>query len=197
MRALASLLALTLVAVPTAAFAHTGVGDAHGLAHGFMHPVGGIDHVLAMVAVGVFAFVLGGRALWLVPLSFVGMMALGFLLGIAQFEVPFVELGIALSSVVIGGVAALGRPMPVVAAMALAGGFAIFHGLAHGAEMPADAGGLAYALGFMLATALLHVAGIFAAMLAARFVGKHGKAAAQMAGGLVALGGVAVLAGWL
>jgi urease accessory protein len=197
MRALAPLLALTLVALPTAAFAHTGVGDAHGLAHGFMHPVGGIDHVLAMVAVGVFAFVLGGRALWLVPLSFVGMMALGFLLGIAQFEVPFVELGIALSSVVIGGVAALGRPMPVVAAMALAGGFAIFHGLAHGAEMPADAGGLTYALGFMLATALLHVAGIFVAMLAARFVGKHGRVAAQTAGGLFALGGVAVLAGWL
>ena len=210
MRALAPLLALTLVALPTAAFAHTGVGDAHGLAHGFMHPVGGIDHVLAMVAVGVFAFVLGGRALWLVPLSFVGMMALGFLLGIAQFEVPFVELGIALSSVVIGGVAALGRPMPVVAAMALAGGFAIFHGLAHGAEMPADAGGLTYALGFMLATALLHVAGIFAAMLAARLVGKHGRVAAQTAGGLFALGGVAVaavlafvgwrvavLAGWL
>ena len=140
---------------------------------------------------------LGGRALYLVPLAFVGMMAAGFLLGIAQIEVPFVELGIALSSVVIGGVAALGRPVPVVAAMALVGGFAIFHGFAHGAEMPADAGGLIYALGFMLATALLHVAGILAAMLAARFMGKHGKASAQMAGGLFAVGGVAVLAGWL
>jgi urease accessory protein len=150
-----------------------------------------------MVAVGVFAHVLGGRALWLVPLSFVGMMAVGFVLGIGQIQVPFVELGIALSSVVIGGVAALGRPMPVVAAMALVGGFAIFHGHAHGAEMPADAGGLTYALGFMLATALLHVAGIVAAMGVARIVGRYGKIVAQVAGGAFALGGIGVLAGWL
>jgi urease accessory protein len=197
MRAIGSLLALTLVALPTAAFAHTGGGDAHGFVHGFMHPMGGIDHILAMVAVGVFAFLLGGRARWLVPLSFVGMMAAGFLLGIAQIDVPFVELGIALSSVVIGGVAALGRPMPVVAAMALVGGLAIFHGHAHGAEMPVDAGGLTYALGFMLATALLHAAGILAAMGVARIAGNYGKAVAQAAGGLFALGGVAVLAGWL
>ena len=197
MRTLASLLALTLAALPTAALAHTGAGDAHGLVHGFMHPVGGLDHVLAMVAVGVFAFVLGGRALWLVPLSFVGMMAVGFLLGIGRVDVPFVELGIALSSVVIGGVAALGRPMPVIAAMALAGGFAIFHGFAHGAEMPVAADGLAYALGFMLATALLHAAGILASVLVARLAGKSGRAFAQAAGGLFAVGGAAVLAGWL
>lgn len=197
MRTLASLLALGLIALPTAAFAHTGVGDAHGLIHGFMHPVGGIDHILAMVAVGVFAFVLGGRALWLVPLSFVGMMAAGFLLGLGQIDVPFVELGIALSSVVIGGAAALGRPMPVVAAMALVGVFAIFHGHAHGAEMPTDAGGLTYALGFMAATALLHAAGIVAAMGVAKVVGKYGKAVAQVAGAVFALGGVGVLAGWL
>jgi urease accessory protein len=99
--------------------------------------------------------------------------------------------------VVIGGAAALGRPMPVVAAMALVGVFAIFHGHAHGAEMPADAGGLTYALGFMLATALLHAAGILAAMGVAKVVGKYGKAVAQIAGGVFALGGVGVLAGWL
>lgn len=197
MRTLASLLALALVALPTAAFAHTGVGDTAGFLHGFEHPIGGLDHILAMVAVGVFAFVLGGRALWLVPLSFVGMMAVGFLLGVGQIEVPFVELGIALSSVVIGGVAALGRPMPVVAAMALVGVFAIFHGHAHGAEMPADAGGLTYALGFMTATALLHAAGILAAMGVARLVGKYGRLVAQIAGGAFALGGIGVLAGWL
>lgn len=196
MRALALLLALSLIALPTAAFAHTGAGDTAGFLHGFAHPVGGLDHVLAMVAVGVFAVVLGGRAVWLVPLSFVGMMAVGFLLGIGQVDVPFVELGIALSSVVIGGVAALGRPMPVVAAMALVGGFAIFHGHAHGAEMPADAAGLTYALGFITATALLHAAGILAAMGVARLVGKYGRAVAQVAGGLFALAGVGVLAGW-
>lgn len=194
MRALLTILAMLL---PTAALAHTGHGDTAGVLTGFMHPIGGLDHVLAMVAVGVFAFVLGGRALWLVPLSFVAMMAVGFGLGVAQIDVPFVELGIALSSVVIGGLAALGRPMPVVAASALVGVFAIFHGHAHGTEMPADSSGLGYALGFIVATALLHVAGIAAALGVAKLVGQYGKRVAQVAGGLFALGGVGVLAGWL
>jgi urease accessory protein len=197
MRTLASLLALSVIALPTAALAHTGAGDAHGFLHGFEHPIGGPDHILAMVAVGIFAFVLGGRALWMVPLAFVAMMAAGFLLGVGQIDVPFVELGIALSSVVIGGAAALGRPMPVAAAMGLVGVFAIFHGHAHGAEMPADAGGLTYALGFMTSTALLHAAGILAAMGVARIVGTYGKTVAQVAGGAFALGGIGVLAGWL
>jgi urease accessory protein len=191
------LLSLLLIALPTAAFAHTGHGDTSGLVHGFMHPIGGLDHVLAMVAVGVFAFVLGGRALFLVPLSFVGMMAVGFLLGATGIDVPFVELGIALSSVVIGGVAALGRPMPIVGAMSLVGVFAVFHGHAHGVEMPADAGGLEYAAGFMVATALLHAAGIGGAVLVARLMGKYGRTAAQVAGGAFALGGIGILAGWL
>ncbi|MGV3489785.1 MAG: HupE/UreJ family protein [Devosia sp.] len=192
-----ALLALFLIILPTAAFAHTGVGDTSGFFHGFEHPIGGIDHVLAMVAVGVFAYVLGGRALWLVPLSFVAMMAVGFMLGIAQIEVPFVELGIALSSVVIGGLAALGRPMPVAIAAAVVGIFAIFHGHAHGTEMPADSSGLGYAIGFIVATALLHIAGILAAMGVTKLVGKYGKPVAQVAGGLFALGGIGVLAGWL
>ncbi|MEO7222480.1 MAG: HupE/UreJ family protein [Devosia sp.] len=196
MRALTSLLALGLIALPTAAFAHTGVG-AHDLVHGFTHPIGGIDHILAMVAVGVFAFVLGGRALVLVPLSFVGMMAVGFVLGASGVTLPYAELAIALSSIVIGGVAALGRRMPVVAAMALVGGFATFHGWAHGAEMPAEAGALTYALGFVVATALLHVAGIAGSMGVAAVTGKYGKLIAQVAGGAFALGGVGVLAGWL
>ena len=192
-----ALLSLVLIAIPTAAFAHTGHGDTSGFLHGFMHPIGGLDHVLAMVAVGVFAFVLGGRALILVPLAFVGMMAVGFLLGVSGVNLPFVELGIALSSVVIGGAAALGRPMPVAAAMALVGGFAVFHGFAHGVEMPADAGGLDYALGFVTATALLHAAGIAGAVLVARLAGQYGKAAARIAGVAFALGGAGVLAGWL
>jgi urease accessory protein len=192
------LLALTALALtPTLAWAHTGVGHAAGFLHGFEHPIGGVDHVLAMVAVGVFAYVLGGRALWLVPLSFVGMMVVGFVLGVAQVDVPFVELGIALSSVVIGGAAALGRPMPVAGAMALVGVFAIFHGHAHGAEMPADSSGLTYAAGFVVATALLHLAGIAATFGAARIVGKYGRTVAQIAGGAFALGGIGVLAGWL
>jgi urease accessory protein len=192
-----ALLALLLILVPTAAFAHTGHGDTSGLLHGFMHPIGGLDHVLAMVAVGIFAFVLGGRALFLVPLSFVAMMAAGFGLGITGVDVPFVEFGIALSSIVIGGAAALGRPMPVAAAMSLVGVFAVFHGHAHGAEMPVGALGFEYALGFMAATALLHAVGIAAAMGVATLVGKYGRTVAQVAGGLFALGGLGVLAGWL
>ncbi|HTN64109.1 MAG TPA: HupE/UreJ family protein [Devosia sp.] len=182
---------------PTAAFAHPDISHAAGLLHGFEHPLGGIDHILAMVAVGIFAFGLGGRALWLVPLSFVGMMVVGFLLGADGLNLPFVELGIALSSVVIGGAAALGRPMPVVGAMVLVGIFALFHGHAHGAEMPASSGGALYAAGFVAATALLHSAGIGAASAISRLVGTHGRLIARIAGGALALGGFGVALGWL
>ena len=188
------LLAATL---PSAAFAHPGMGDAAGLLHGFSHPIGGLDHVLAMVAVGVFAAVLGGRALWMVPLAFIGAMVMGFLLGAGHVDLPFVELAIALSSIVIGGAAALGRPMPLAGAMALVGVFAVFHGHAHGAEMPSDAGGVLYAAGFVAATGLLHGAGIGAATIFARLTGRLGKPLAQVAGALFAAGGFGVLVGWL
>jgi len=192
------LLALALVVLsPSLAFAHTGVEHGSGFLHGLEHPIGGLDHVLAMVAVGVLAFVLGGRASILVPLAFVGMMVGGFLLGAGQVSLPLVEVGIAASSLVIGAVAARGKAMPVAAAMALVGAFALFHGHAHGAEMPADASGLGYASGFVLATALLHAAGIGASVIAARSLGRHGALAARIAGGAFALGGAGMLAGWL
>ena len=162
-----------------------------------MHPIGGLDHVLAMVAVGVFAYVLGGKALWLVPLSFVGMMVVGFMLGANGMDLPFVELGIALSSIVIGMAAASGKSMPVAGAMALVGSFALFHGHAHGTEMVAGTAGLEYAAGFVVATALLHAAGIGAALGVSKLAGKYGRIVAQVAGGVFALGGVGVLAGWL
>ena len=192
------LLALAiLVLSPGLAFAHTGIDHGAGLFHGLAHPIGGLDHVLAMVAAGVFALALGGRALWLVPLSFVGAMVAGFALGVAQVQLPFVELAIALSSIAIGGAAALGRPMHVGAAMALVGAFAVFHGHAHGAEMGPSASGLTYALGFIIATALLHLAGIAAAFGTAKLAGRFGKAAARLSGAAFAIGGLGVLAGWL
>lgn len=197
MRALKTLLALTFVLAPTAAFAHPGHGADVQALTGFLHPFSGFDHILAMVAVGVFAFVLGGRALILVPLSFVGMMMVGFLLGANGVNLPFVELGIGLSSVVIGAVAASGRSMPVSAAMALVGAFAVFHGHAHGTELPATAGGLEFALGFIAATAALHLAGILGARAVSGIAGRYGRPAAQLAGAAFALGGVGVLAGWL
>ncbi len=182
---------------PTAAFAHTGNGMAHvhGVAQGFMHPITGADHVMAMVAVGFLAYVIGGRALWLVPASFVSMMAVGGALGMTGGNLPFVELGIGLSIVGIGAAAAFGTNLSVSAAMALVGAFAVFHGFAHGAEMPADASGLTYAAGFMSATATLHAAGIAACFIVAKLAGKYGALAARLGGGLAALAGVAMVGG--
>lgn len=192
------LLALAILALsPSLAFAHAGIEHGVGFVHGFAHPAGGLDHVLAMVAVGILAFVLGGRALWLVPASFVGAMLVGFAFGIAQVQLPFVELAIALSSVAIGSAAAMGRPMPASAAMALVGIFALFHGHAHGAEMARSVDGTSYALGFVAATALLHLAGMTAAFGVARATGRFGKATARLAGAAFAVGGIGILAGWL
>src|SRR5438270_3081616 len=155
-----TLLALVLALTPSLASAHVGIGDANGIPHGLMHPVSGIDHVLAMIAVGLLAAHLRGRALWLVPLSFVGMMACGGALGSAGINLPYVEIGIGLSIVVLGIASAAGANPPVAVAMALVGLFAIFHGYAHGAEMPETASGFAYGLGFVIGTALLHEIGL-------------------------------------
>lgn len=147
-------------AAATPALAHVGMGDHGGLANGFLHPIGGLDHILAMVAVGVLAAQLGGRALWLVPLSFVAMMVVGGFLGFGGIGVPFVEIGIAASVFVFGALVALNAKLPVALASALVGGLAIFHGYAHGAELPSGSAPQDFALGFVLATALLHAAGI-------------------------------------
>ena len=187
--------AAILVAIPGAALAHPG-HDAGGFAHGLVHPLGGLDHVLAMVAVGLYAALLGGRALWLVPGTFVGVTALGGAVGAAGYPLPFVEIGIALSVLVLGLTVALHINLPTLAAMALVGFFAIFHGHAHGAEMPPDASGTAYAVGFMLATALLHCTGVaFGLVGARRQVG--GWRVARTAGAAMTLAGVAMLTGLL
>jgi len=185
--------AAILVLLPGAALAHPG-HDAGGFAHGVMHPLGGLDHVLAMVAVGLYAALLGGRALWLVPATFVGVMAIGGALGAAGYPLPYTEIGIALSVIVLGLAVALRASLPTLAAMALVGLFAIFHGHAHGAEMPADAAAVSYATGFMLATALLHGAGIAIGLVAGRLAEHGGWRVAQAAGGAMALAGIALLA---
>ena len=185
--------AAILVAIPGAALAHPG-HEAGGFAHGVMHPLGGLDHMLAMAAVGLYAALLGGRALWLVPATFVGMMAIGGALGTAGYPLPYTEIGIAFSVIVLGLAVALRASLPTSAAMAMAGLFAIFHGHAHGAEMPAEAAALSYAAGFMLATALLHGAGIAIGLAAGRLA-ERGARAMQMAGGAMALAGVVILVG--
>ena len=156
---IAATLALAATLAPTLASAHPG-HDGTSLVHGFVHPLGGIDHIIAMVAVGLLAARLGGRALWLVPASFVITMAAAGLAGMAGFALPYVETGITLSVVVLGAIAVFGMAMPVAAAMGLVAFFAIFHGFAHGAEMPETMSGLAYGAGFVAATALLHGVGI-------------------------------------
>jgi len=181
-------LALFAAITPASAFAHTGVADANGFAHGVMHPVGGLDHILAMVAVGMFAAYLGGRALWLVPATFLAMMAVGGLLGLEAVDLPFVETGIAASVVVLGLALAMRWTPPIAGAMALAGAFALFHGHAHGEEIPADASGLGYASGFMLATALLHAIGIGLGV-----IGAEARVALRVGGGAIAAAGAVLL----
>ncbi|TCL62918.1 HupE/UreJ family protein [Rhizobium sp. BK251] len=188
---------LAALAVPTLAFAHTGVGETTGFIHGFGHPVSGLDHILAMVMVGVFAFQLGGRALWLVPSTFVFVMAIGGALGVMGVAVPFGETGIALSVIVLGAIVALGTKAPVTVAMGIAGLFAIFHGHAHGAEVPEDAGRVAYAAGFMVATALLHVVGIAIGFLIGKAGESGGRIVTHSAGGIAATVGVGLLTGLL
>ena len=190
-------LAAAAVLTPTLAFAHTGVGDTHGLIHGFMHPVTGLDHVLAMVTVGILAWQLGGRALWALPGAFLAAMAVGGGLGMAGADVPFVELGIALSVVVLGAAVALGARAPLAVAVGLVGFFAIFHGHAHGTEMPADAGGLAYGFGFMLGTTLLHLAGLATGVLIGRLAESRGQSCVRGAGGLICIAGLLIATGIL
>ncbi|MFG1411639.1 MAG: urease accessory protein [Rhizobiales bacterium 24-66-13] len=186
-----------LALAPSLAFAHTGVGATHGFVHGFMHPVTGLDHVLAMVTVGILAWQMGGRAIWLLPASFVTLMAVGGALGMSGFDLPYVETGIALSVVVLGAAVAMGVKAPLAFAMGLVGMFAVFHGHAHGAEMPETAGGLSYGLGFMLATALLHLAGLGLGFAIGRLGETSGQAWVRGAGAAISLAGVALLTGAL
>ena len=191
---------LTLFALclaPTAAFAHVGVGSTSGFVHGFMHPLSGLDHQLAMILVGVFAYQLGGRALWLVPLTFVSVMALGGFLGVMGIPVPFVEVGIALSVIVLGAIVAFGVKAPVAAAMAAVGFFAIFHGHAHGSEMPLDASGFEYGLGFMLASAALHTVGIGLGFLIGMSSKPFGNSVYRLAGGVASVAGIGLLLGYV
>jgi urease accessory protein len=191
------LAAIAAALAPATAWAHVGVGSTSGFSHGFLHPIGGLDHVLAMIAVGMFAANLGGRALWAVPVTFVTVMAFGGFLGIQKIDVPYVEVGIALSVVILGLVVALRVHWPIAAAMALVGVFAVFHGHAHGAEMPLDASGAEYAAGFMIATALLHIVGIAIGVGLQKVDTLYWHRTAQVSGGLMVLAGFGLIAGVL
>jgi urease accessory protein len=151
---------VAILLAPGIAFAHPGYSAGGGLLVGFLHPFSGIDHLLAMTAVGLLAAHLGGRALWAVPLTFVAVMTLGGVCRFAGVSLPFVETAIALSVLVFGAAIFMRMTLPVFSAMALVGMFALFHGHAHGTEMPANSVWLAYGVGFMIATVVLHGFGI-------------------------------------
>ena len=190
MRLVVTSLALMLLS-GSPAVAHTG-GTAGGFVGGFAHPLFGPDHVVAMVAVGLWGAFLGPPAIWLLPIVFPLVMALGGVIGILGVPLPGVEIGIALSAIVLGSMVALAAAPPLPIAAVLVGAFAIFHGYAHGAELPPGTDAVAYSIGFVVATGLLHLTGITFGQLA------HwpaGRIAVRAAGGAIALAGVAFLSG--
>lgn len=182
-----SLLALAItVAATLPAFAHLDPAEHGSLAAGFSHPLFGLDHILAMIAVGLWAAQQGGRAIWIVPAAFVGTMAIGFAAAIGGMPLPFVEPVILASVIFVGIAIALALPIPTTAVAAMVGFFAFFHGHAHGGEL-GGAGAWEFAAGFVVATALLHAAGLAIGLLLARL---GGPVISRVLGGLAAVGGI-------
>lgn len=177
------------------AFAHSdAAGMAGGFISGFSHPLGGLDHIVAMVAVGLWGAFLGRPAIWLLPIVFPLVMTLGGVLGVAGIPVPQVETGIALSGLVLGLMVLLAVRPPLWVAAVLVGAFAIFHGHAHGTELPEAASPLAYSAGFVIATGLLHLGGILLGELS-RW--SWGAMAVRAGGAVIALVGVGFLTGMM
>ncbi len=192
-RPLAVGLLAMLVAHP--AFAHSDAGDlTGGFLSGFLHPLLGWDHVVAMVAVGLWGAFLGRPAIWVLPVVFPLVMAFGGVLGVAGVKMPGVEVGIALSAIVLGLMVAFAARPPLPIAALIVGLFAIFHGHAHGTELPDAANPMAFSLGFVMATGLLHLAGITFGLLTQW---PRGRMAVRAGGGVIAAVGVGFLTGVL
>jgi urease accessory protein len=191
---LRAVLALLVAAFTSSAFAHTGE-TAGGFVAGLAHPVFGPDHVVAMVAVGLWGAFLGPPAMWMLPITFPLVMAFGGVIGILGVPLPAVEAGIASSAIVLGAMVALAARPPLWVAAVLVGVFAIFHGYAHGKEeLPDGANAVAFSAGFVIATGLLHLTGIAFGLLA-RW--PAGRLAVRGAGAAIALIGVAYLGGYV
>lgn len=183
--ALAMALVLSLVAPP--AWAHAPAGSAEGFVSGLLHPVSGLDHVLAMVAVGLWGAQLGAPAIWLLPVTFPLTMAVGGFLGLLGVLLPGVEVGIAVSAIVLGAAVAFESKPPLPGVALLVAVFALFHGHAHGTELPAGQSGLLYSVGFVVATGGLHAVGIAIGIIhrwAAGRTALRGAGAAVSAAGL-------------
>ncbi|MDB5033072.1 MAG: hupE [Chlorobi bacterium] len=183
---------LTAMVLPGSLHAHPLPGGHGGFLGGASHPLLGLDHILAMIAVGIWAGQAGGKARWYLPLSFVAVMLVGGLLGATGVTIPMVEPGIIGSVLVLGVLIAAAVRMPLPAAMAIVGLMALFHGHAHGAEMPAGTSGVLYGCGFLLSTALLHLAGIGMTAVMARVA----RPVAVRLAGVAVIAGAAVLIVW-
>jgi len=188
-----NLIALLTVVAGDPAIAHEATGAAAGgFASGFMHPLAGADHLVAMIAVGLWGAVLGAPAIWILPIAFPLVMAFGGALGVAAVPLPGVEVGIAVSALVLGlAVAAAARPPIWIAALIVAA-FAVLHGHAHGVELPVSANPLAYSLGFVSTTGLLHLAGIG---IASAYGKPAGRVVVRAMGAGIALAGLGFLIG--
>ena len=193
--ALCCILSLISVAlIPSVAFAHTEGGVAGGFVSGFEHPLTGLDHIVAMVAVGLWGAFLGTPAVWLLPVIFPVVMALGGAMGVLGIPLPGVEIGIAMSGILLGAMVALAAKPPIWVASVLVGVFAIFHGHAHGTELPEAANAMTYAAGFVIATGLLHISGIAFGLLT-RW--PWGALAVRAGGGVISIIGFGFLTGYL
>ena len=185
-----SLVLLMLLVAAEPVLAHDQPGQARGFLTGFLHPLSGLDHVLAMIAVGLWGAQLGAPAIWLLPVTFPMVMACGGFIGLLGIPLPGVEIGIALSALLLGAMVAREARPSLAMAGALVAFFAVFHGHAHGTELPAGQSGLAYSIGFVVATGLLHLAGI-AVGVVHRW--PAGRIALRVAGAGVAMAGIAFL----
>lgn len=177
-------------AMTAEAMAHVGAGVASGFVSGFGHPLSGWDHIVAMVAVGLWGAQLGPPSIWVLPITFPLMMAIGGFMGLVGLPLPSVEVGIAASAIVLGLAVTLEARPALWVSMVLVGVFAIFHGYAHGAELEEGANPLAYSLGFVVATGLLHALGILIGEL---HRWKLGERAVQALGAVVAAAGLGFL----
>ena len=175
-----------LVLLASPAFAHPLKGEAIGFLTGFKHPISGLDHVLAMVAVGLWGAQLGTPAIWLLPVAFPMVMAVGGMLGLMGVPLPGVEYGIALSAIMLGAAVMFEYRPKLALAAALVGFFAIFHGHAHGTELPPGQSAMLYSIGFVIATGCLHAVGIGIGTV---HRWDWGRKALRVAGALVAVGG--------
>jgi len=180
-------LCITLLLYAQAAQAHVNKGEAAGFLSGLKHPISGLDHVVAMIAVGLWGAQLGAPAIWVLPVAFPMVMACGGMLGLLGVPLPGIEIGIAASAILLGAAVMMELRPPIALAAVLVGFFAIFHGYAHGSELPAGQSGLLYSIGFVMATGCLHGVGISIGLV---HRWSWGQRALRMAGAAIALAGL-------